>query len=160
MPIYHNFKLALIYCFWLLESSTTSCKHNTDMMSPFKVDMCWQKVACLHICQTGSNISIHLESCFWPPGECKPSIHPYLALFWFPPTPEGNICLLSCWMLHYVPQLVVNFIWLLFGAGQVVCGGFLEFFHWQQLSAWLMLSMWTKTVTIRAVKPKQWTERC
>ncbi len=29
----------------------------------------------VQIQQTQSNISIHLESCFWPPDECKSNIH-------------------------------------------------------------------------------------
>ncbi len=37
-------------------------------------------------------------------------------------------------MLHYVHQLL-NFVCLLFGAGQVVCSEFLELVCWKQLSA-------------------------
>ncbi len=38
-------------------------------------------------------------------------------------------------MLHYVHQLVANFVCLLFGARQVVYSGFLELFRWTQLPA-------------------------
>ncbi len=38
-------------------------------------------------------------------------------------------------MLQYVHQLLSDCVCLLFGAGQVVYGGFLELFHWKQLPA-------------------------
>ena len=37
-------------------------------------------------------------------------------------------------MINFLPQLVANFVCLLFGAVQVVYSGFLESF-WQQLAA-------------------------
>lgn len=40
--------------------------------------------------------------------------------FFSPPTPEGNIGLFSCQMLHCVHQVVTNSACLLFGAKQVV----------------------------------------
>ncbi len=36
------------------------------------------------------------------------NIHPFLARFWSPPTPETNNRLFRCYMRHYVHQLVAN----------------------------------------------------
>ncbi len=38
-------------------------------------------------------------------------------------------------MLHYVQEVVANYVCLLFGAEQVVCIGFLKLFHGNQLPA-------------------------
>ncbi len=56
---------------------------------------CWQTFAYLNIQQTQSDISIHLESCFWPPGEFSPIFTFILVSFLCAPTPEGNIWLIS-----------------------------------------------------------------
>ncbi len=70
-----------------------SYEYNTDILSPSK--LIWQT----SIQQLWSNLSIHLESYFWPPNECddeSPIFTLLLALFWSPPTSERNIWLFSC----------------------------------------------------------------
>lgn len=44
----------------------------------------------------------------------------FLALFWSPLAPKGNIWLIGCWMLHCVHQLFVNFVFVPFGDGYVL----------------------------------------
>lgn len=48
---------------------------------------------------------------------------------------EKTSWLFSCWMLHFVYQLVFNFVCLLFGAQQVVCSGFIRAFLWKPPAA-------------------------
>ncbi len=36
------------------------------------------------------------------------------ALFWSPPTPEQNIRLFGNYMLHYVHQILINFVYQMF----------------------------------------------
>ncbi len=38
-------------------------------------------------------------------------------------------------MLHYVYELVANFVCLVFGARQIVYSGFLDLIQWKQLPA-------------------------
>lgn len=49
---------------------------------------------------TESNISFHLESCFWPPEKYKSNTH-------------------LCFGLYFPYKLVANCVCLLFGAGHV-----------------------------------------
>ncbi len=98
----------------------------------------WKKtVAYLHIQQRQSNISINLELCFWPPSDCKSNIKSLLALFLVSTNLWGNVWLLSCYMLHYVDQLVDNFVCLLFGVAEVAHTQF-ELFRYklQSDAAW------------------------
>ena len=67
-------KSAFIDFFWSFWGSATSCKYNIEILSPNKVKMA-DMLAYLHIQQTWSNISIHLELCRWPPDEYKFNIH-------------------------------------------------------------------------------------
>lgn len=76
--------VVFVFCFWCYFSiywffggyfgcSGTSCKPNTDVLSPYKVDVVnafSEIVAHLHLQQTQSNISLHLELCF-----CKSTIY-------------------------------------------------------------------------------------
>lgn len=50
------------------------------------------------------------------------------------PSPETNIWIYSCWILHCFQHLVANSVCLQFGA-KVVYSGYLELFLWKQLSA-------------------------
>lgn len=58
------FKAALIFFFL-----ATGGQHNKMWKQS-----CLQTVAILHIQEIWSNITIHLESCFLPPGECESNI--------------------------------------------------------------------------------------
>lgn len=97
-----------------------------------------QIVAYLNVQHT-EQISIHLRTCFcqWVYGGSILTSLP--ALVWSPPAPKQNISLFWRLMLHFIHQLVANFVFLLFGAG--------------------LLWEWTKLLKFQAIRPKQWTER-
>ena len=59
----------------------------------------------------------------------------YVALDWSLPTAENNDCLFSCCLLHYVCQLVVNGICVLFTPEHVLYSRFIQDFYRKQLPA-------------------------
>lgn len=66
-------------------------------------------------------MAIYFEACSCPAGKCKSNIQSLLAPFAF--FNMGNI-----WLLHYIHQLITNFVCLLLGDGQV--GFFTENKYW------------------------------
>lgn len=73
--------------------------------------------------ETLSNISTNLGICFWPVNEFEPNMHSHFLLcFGLYHPPEGNMWLFSCEMLHYVHQLLANFVYVSLGAGKILSG--------------------------------------
>ncbi len=144
-----------------LGGSRTGCKRNTDTLSPYSL-YGWCVSLQLPIYMSSrhwatlsfiwSHVSVHLMN-------ISSIFVLFLALFWSPPTPEKNIWLFSCYMLHYVHQLV----WCRAGSIQLV---FKDLFLLKTTACccwkrdWWELWEWTKTVKVLGRKPKQGAERC
>ncbi len=71
--------------FWLSFLGTwavkISCEHNADISFLNDMANVFANTFLFTLPALMSNIIIHLELCFWPPGECKSNIHSLLALF-------------------------------------------------------------------------------
>lgn len=60
-------------------------KHNTEILSPYKVCVtCLLTITYVYIQQTQTNISLHLEPCFWPPDKGSTSVHSPFTLLLLP----------------------------------------------------------------------------
>lgn len=71
-----NIKQIYLNLFVHLGAAETRFEHNIDII------VSEQTVAYLHIQQTQKDIINHLESCFWPPDDCKPNMNPHVGSVW------------------------------------------------------------------------------
>lgn len=98
-------------------------------------------------CQNAwSNISVHLELCFRPPVECKFNVHATFISVLVSINSWGNY-LSFCSPARHL--LCPSAVWCWEGSLQWV---YRALFKWH----WWELWEGTKTVKLRAIKPKQW----